>query len=266
MYDFVEDPDNADSTFIFTVIGGQNVTASIVGTAAIFKASANWYGVDSALVIVSDGEFSDTTKAYLTVHSVNDAPLFTGVPDTVEFVNTSTLILDMDDWVNDNDFPNDSLRWEFTVSDDTLKWVFDPDSYELTLSTGYFWGNVVLRFTATDDSAAEAMDSLIVKILGDPTSIANLGSQIPTSYVLNQNYPNPFNPLTHIKFGLPTAGKVSIILYNVLGQEVAKLLEANKSAGYHVLDFDASHLPSGLYFYRIQADNFAEVKKMVLMK
>ena len=89
---------------------------------------------------------------------------------------------------------------------------------------------------------------------------------LPSEFVLYQNYPNPFNPATHIRFQLPKASNVKIKVYNTLGQEVAVLLNASKAAGTHTVDFDGSNLSSGVYFYKIQADEFQQVKKMLLMK
>ena len=90
--------------------------------------------------------------------------------------------------------------------------------------------------------------------------------QIPNKYVLMQNYPNPFNPITHIRFGLPKASLVRIELYNILGQRVVTLLDERKPAGYHMVDLNGSNLSSGIYLYRIQADGFMQIKKMVLTK
>ena len=121
--------------------------------------------------------------------------------------------------------------------------------------------------TVTDDSGATADGSFVVDVTVDPTAIEdNLEYGIPPSYVLDQNYPNPFNPTTHIKFGMPQAGKVVLDVYNLLGQKIVTLFDGYKAAGYHVVDFDASSLPSGMYFYRIQSEKFHSVKKMMLVK
>ncbi len=89
---------------------------------------------------------------------------------------------------------------------------------------------------------------------------------IPNEYVLMQNYPNPFNPSTTIQFALPKAGMVSLKVYNILGEEVVELINEQINAGFQKINFDASHLSSGLYLYRISADNFVDVKKMLLLK
>ncbi len=88
----------------------------------------------------------------------------------------------------------------------------------------------------------------------------------PSAYSLSQNYPNPFNPVTSIKYQLPANAFVSINIYDVLGNEVAALINEVKPAGSYELQFDASALTSGVYFYRLQAGDFIDVKKMILMK
>ena len=89
---------------------------------------------------------------------------------------------------------------------------------------------------------------------------------IPQKFQLFQNYPNPFNPVTHIRYGFPKTSDVRIEIFNILGQRVSTLINARKTAGYHSVDFDGSQLSSGVYIYRIQAGDFIETKKMVLMK
>lgn len=89
---------------------------------------------------------------------------------------------------------------------------------------------------------------------------------IPTKFELSQNYPNPFNPSTSINFDLPSDGKVSIKLFDMSGKEVAVLVNEVKTAGYYSVNFNASSLSSGVYFYNITADNFTATKKMILVK
>jgi hypothetical protein len=89
---------------------------------------------------------------------------------------------------------------------------------------------------------------------------------IALDFVLEQNYPNPFNPSTTIRYQIPEMSKVNLTLFNLLGEEVAILVNEEKSAGNYSVEFKAANLPSGTYFYRIQAGSFVETKKMVLMK
>jgi len=96
---------------------------------------------------------------------------------------------------------------------------------------------------------------------------------IPNDFLLYQNFPNPFNPTTKIKFTIPASplsfgeGQgVRLIVYDILGNEIATLVNEEKPAGEHEVEFDASGLTSGIYFYKLQAGNFVETKKMVLLK
>ena len=98
------------------------------------------------------------------------------------------------------------------------------------------------------------------------TAVDNEYSKFPIGYRLYQNYPNPFNPATTIEFTLPQSGFVKLKVYNILGQQVATLLETQKPAGQHVVNFDASQLSSGIYYYTLTADDFKQTRKMVLLR
>jgi len=96
---------------------------------------------------------------------------------------------------------------------------------------------------------------------------ANVVAEIPNKYVLYQNYPNPFNPGTEIRFDLPKSGNVKLEIFNSLGEKVAVLYDGFMEAGYgKVVRWNANGFPSGVYYYRLTADGFVDVKKMVLMK
>lgn len=88
----------------------------------------------------------------------------------------------------------------------------------------------------------------------------------PTTYALSQNYPNPFNPATKIDYSIPKNSFVTLKIYNVLGQEVATIFTGSQKAGSYTATFDATRYASGIYFYRLQADNYSNIKKMVLLK
>jgi len=89
---------------------------------------------------------------------------------------------------------------------------------------------------------------------------------LPQNYKLTQNYPNPFNPSTIISYELPENSLVQLKIYDILGREVATLVDEKQDIGYHNVSFNANNLSNGIYFYKIHANNFAKVKKMVLMK
>ena len=89
---------------------------------------------------------------------------------------------------------------------------------------------------------------------------------LPGAYVLASNYPNPFNPSTEIRFALPEASAVSLVIYDVMGREVERLLDKTLEAGYHEVRWDATGLPSGVYLYRIEAGSFTQTRRMALIK
>jgi hypothetical protein len=89
---------------------------------------------------------------------------------------------------------------------------------------------------------------------------------IPNSFTLNQNYPNPFNPTTAINFTVAKSSHVTLKVYDLLGKEVAELVNSVKPAGEYNVEFNATTLPSGIYAYRLEAGSFVSVKKMILMK
>jgi hypothetical protein len=101
--------------------------------------------------------------------------------------------------------------------------------------------------------------------VGRVTSVAEKPRAVPQQFVLYQNYPNPFNPTTVISYQLPTAGHVTLRVYNTLGQEVVTLVEGIQEAGLKSVTFDASRLPSGVY-YRLSVGSSSLQKKMTLVK
>jgi len=126
-----------------------------------------------------------------------------------------------------------------------------------------------IRFHFVSDSQVTMfgvlIDDIEIYVLPE-TDIKGEFVEVPLSWNLQQNYPNPFNPITNIEFALPHSGFVSLKIYNMLGEEVATLVSDKLAAGKYKYDWDASGYASGLYFYRIETDNFSSVKKCLLLK
>jgi hypothetical protein len=93
-----------------------------------------------------------------------------------------------------------------------------------------------------------------------------VSSKLPATFSLAQNYPNPFNPVTTIKFSVPKQSHVKIVVYDLLGREVAALVNELRNPGFYEVPFDAVNYASGVYFYRMEAGDFVDVKKMLLIK
>lgn len=126
-------------------------------------------------------------------------------------------------------------------------------------------GTYELKFVsalATDNNRNNDTVKATVSVF---TGITSTG-EVPKTFSLSQNFPNPFNPVTNISFGLPKNSFVKITLYDILGKELKVILNENKAAGTYTIDIDASEFVSGVYFYKIEAGDFTDVKKMMLVK
>lgn len=130
----------------------------------------------------------------------------------------------------------------------------------------YNTGHTLDNNATKQDSAYKDFAAWLYTALKPVVHVAEGTSVVPTSFELYQNYPNPFNPTTKITYALPFQAKVTLVVYNILGQQVATPVDGLKQAGYHTVDFDASHLASGVYFYRASTAAASSVKKMLLLK
>ncbi len=120
-------------------------------------------------------------------------------------------------------------------------------------------GNII-RGWAVGSSGVISMYNEVV------TGVSSNQNETPSDYSLSQNYPNPFNPSTKISFALPKASDVKIVVYDILGKVVATLVNDYRTAGTHQVEFNASNLASGVYLYRIEAGDFRDAKRMILVK
>jgi Secretion system C-terminal sorting domain len=125
-------------------------------------------------------------------------------------------------------------------------------------------GNLLEEFGATPIEGTDCVIILVKTKLGKQLA-ANL-SELPEEYTLFENYPNPFNPNTNIQYAIPEQSFVKLDVYNSLGEEITTLVSEEHAAGVFSISWNAKNLPSGIYFYKIQAGEFVDIKKMLLMK
>jgi hypothetical protein len=126
-------------------------------------------------------------------------------------------------------------------------------------------GTGVVTITAWTSRDPTTHQPLTFTAITDPTSVEATGWN-PYRYWLLQNYPNPFNPSTTVEFALPHSGFVTLKIFNILGEEVAPLVDEAKDPGTYRTSWDASGMASGVYLYRLQAGHFVETKKLLLLK
>jgi len=154
-----------------------------------------------------------------------------------------------------NDF-DDPPTWEGVPSN----WA-EIQGYPVPENLKY--SNTELHTAGTDGKALGDLNWFPEQI----SAVNDIPNQVPTGFSLSQNYPNPFNPTTTLSFTLPRTSKVTLEVFNLLGQKVATVIDDNIKAGAHSYTFDAAHLASGVYFYTINVENeFFHSRKMVLLK
>ena len=139
---------------------------------------------------------------------------------------------------------------------------------EQPAAKAYIWLSITTSSEAQTDSLSLGSYFLLDDLAFDNVnSISNDGfGKSAKTYQLVQNYPNPFNPSTTINFSIPQSGKVNLSVFNSIGQEVQTLVDDEMTAGDHQVTFNAENLPSGIYFYKLEAGDFLDVKKMIVIK
>lgn len=150
-------------------------------------------------------------------------------------------------------------------SGDTVSWTIN---YTAPSSTG--WDTLYACGNSTNGNGFNSGDTWNFKVrfpvkIYNPSAVINTG-EIVNGYQLKQNYPNPFNPTTNIKFSIPKEGFVSLKVFDITGKEVATLVNQNMKTGSYSADWNASEMSSGVYIYKITANDFTSTKKMTLVK
>lgn len=195
---------------------------------------------------------SFATIKTITVQNFSFTPANTSafVGDTIKFQwvggsHTSTC-----NGTSGSTLPAGAASWNVTMSSAGSTFM-----YVLTTAGSY-------HFVCIPHSPSMAGNLTVTPATGVNTILSN----IPESFSLNQNFPNPFNPSTKIKFNIAKAGLTKLSVFDLSGKEVSTLVNENLSAGSYSVNFNAINISSGVYFYKLQAEGFTEIKKMTLLK
>ena len=217
----------------------------------------------SFMIIASDGELTDTLKVAVIVIPINDPPQIINLSD-FSFENIHSYIINLDSCVVDQDHLSASMLWQITSSDTNLKLILE--NRIATFKALNWSGTTNVQFKVTDPEGAS--DSILVNVTVNlPSSISDLADHRPDNFVLKQNYPNPFNPTTTIRYELPRSSIVVLTIYDMLGREILTLVNERQKPGRYAVNFDASKLVSGIYFYKLQSgSDFVEIKKMLALR
>ena len=259
------------------------MAVSISDTTLTLTPAADWHGTATITVSVTDGTITDSESFILTVSAVNDLPeeFFVNYPsisDTFStHVDNDTLI--QFSWGKSNDVDSDimyalSIELNFfqqiysSVHTDISDTTFSVSSNTLdALLSGLniSFSQLYWYVTAEDEEYMVFSDTNYVFFTRSQlnTKYENL---IVSEYELTQNYPNPFNPVTTIQFDIPEAVEIRLDVYNILGEKVATLAHGWREPGRYNVNWDASGMASGMYFYIISSAKFTATRKLLLMK
>jgi hypothetical protein len=242
-------------------------TGATLSAAGLFAWTPSYVqaGTYSITFTVTDNKgASASVVTTITVTNVNRAPVFTTVlPPNVEVKAHNVPVPYNFLWVA-NDPDGDPVTFSMEAG---------PANSNITANGVFTWypkpdqaGKSYVITIKVTDGILSTFYSETIKVHPIVVGVEDEFSGIPTEYKLLQNYPNPFNPSTTIVFGLPKESHVRLTVFNVLGQEVSVLANRTMAAGYHKVAFDAKNLITGLYIYKIEAENYVSVKKMLFVK
>lgn len=187
-------------------------------------------------------------------------PLGDSLVLSLEIINNSNQQIEINDIYNRDSVYQTNAALPIIIpafDSETISVKFKP------VSEGDYFDDLHLRWNKQNERIAQ-----LIPMIGstDPDFTSVETETGKTDYHLSQNYPNPFNPMTNFEFRIADFGFVSLKVYDILGREISTLINEEKSAGTYKISFDASSLPSGIYFYRLQAGSYVETKKMVLLR
>ncbi len=195
----------------------------------------------------------------------NDKPVASKIPDQTITPDSSFATIDLNQYVFDDLTPDTLLVW--TVEDNQVT-VTILDSNQASVEPPYpgWIGSDTVTFIVTDEGGKKDTTQATFTVEEDPSSIGNSLHNLPRQFTVQQNYPNPFNPATTITFGLSKQSNVKIEIFNMLGQIVDQKYLEDLAPGYHFIQLKTKDWSSGIYFYRVSAENKVITKKMVLVK
>ncbi len=239
--------------------------------------------------VVGDSTYFDIMRAYSSDPSVSY-----GVATTEDFqaiaenVYGQTLDYFFQEWVYGENEPTYSVNWSKSLISGNIYEVSLNINQAVNSNPSFFTMPVQVRINTTLGDTTVTLfnnaqtQNFQFQVIGNPASVVfDSGNWIlknntiitevedisqPFGFSLEQNYPNPFNPSTTIEFSIPQNGFITLKVFNVLGREVATLVNEQVEAGKHKVEFDASNLNSGVYFYKVESGSFADTKKMILLK
>ena len=247
----VESNNTNTNRFIISGAGSSSITedGTLINLEINFSDQISRSIISVVNIDINEGlEEVSSDSSYLRFGNTKPIPNFDFTTDqlTANFESLST----------DPDGDSLSLEWDFDFN--------EAISFEENPIVNFpSEGDYMIKLLVSDGIEEDSISIIVPVIISSVDELNELGI---SDYSIQQNYPNPFNPSTNINYRIPEASKVSIVVYDMLGQKVAELVNAEQSAGNHAVLFDASNLSSGVYIYQLRAGSFTQTRKMTLIK
>lgn len=281
--DFFDLSTNNPTSWSWSFPGGNPSTSNVQNPSGIvYSATGNY-----AVTLTSTNSFGSNMKTITSYIKVQGVPLNTfnlQSPSTgarIEVAPNDPSIFQFK-WGTANPSPTVSYNFKIKKVGPSAEIVFRSDNngadsvasfrrsfLDSLAGTMGTTGDSVLcawRVTALNGADSISTNSFLVTIRRTGVGITQISSIVPEKFSLHNNYPNPFNPQTIIKFDIAKSQFVTLKIYNILGEQVAQLVNENLSPGSYSVDFNAGSYPSGMYFYRLETSGFSETKRMMLLK
>ncbi len=272
---YVSDPDHSDRDLNWQVVASELLVTETDRVLSVAVPDSEWAGSDTLVFIVTDPSgLTDTTTAVFSVIAVNDSPqpfalirpvyqTYSIMPDSIGFI-----------WHCSNDPDHDDqVCYELRLSD-VSNFSHVMEQYSQLTDTSFVYypstnldaGNYYWQITACDQHNATVRSEVGSFTIEYTAVMDTENHRQPISWRLEQNYPNPFNPVTTIRFDLPVSGQTTLKVFDLMGREVATLIDGFTDAGSHQVQFDASDIVSGIYYVRLSSGNFHAMKKIALVR
>ena len=282
-----EDVDGDDLIYSFH-LDNYDLALGIEGETLSITATTDFNGDIPVTIFVSDTALMDSTTFTVTVNAVNDPPsefglIYPTILDTIQ-ISTATDETIPFTWESSNDVDSD-VSYKLTVTMDYSGTIYSQDYLNIidssTSISVYDYAAYMTDYNLTywtadyivvaSDGEYEIISSDSGNFVFENTTLSVKQKLIPIAFALHQNYPNPFNPITSLHYDLPEDGLVNITIYDMMGRVVKTLVNGSQTAGFKSIQWSATNdrndpVSAGLYLYSIQAGEFRQTKKMVLLK
>jgi hypothetical protein len=265
--------DDTLANFTANLVNGETYVLIANGVLNPNSYSTNPDGRNIAFTLFANTDARESANSgnvdFFVIHGSTDAPTVDVITRDVTTLVDNAAYGDITGYIS---VPPANYTLDLTLADGTtLVQSYVADLRTLGGGSAVVFASGFLNPSANQNGEAFGIffalaDGTVGQFPEGVASVENIPGVTPSNYSLDQNYPNPFNPSTTINFTIPNNDFVTLKVYNILGSEVATLVNENLSAGSYRFNFDARNLASGVYLYELNAGNFREIKKMNLLK